>query len=164
MGGVIDHIDMWMAIVGPGRVLVGTYDPADDPGNAAVLDRNAARLEAMGYVVSRVPMPSPWCKKAAVGCIGKENLAVTCDTNGSARVWATYTNSIRVGDAMLVPVFRWVPAPLAARVAAQEAEALAVYQRELDASFGPGAVRAIPIPSDAIIPCQGAFHCVTMTW
>lgn len=164
VGDVIDHIDMWMAFLSPRTVLVGRYDPADDPDNAAILDGNAARLESLGYRVARVPMPTPWCKKSLSGCIGKEHLVTTCDHKQSARVWATYTNSIRVGDQMIVPVFHWVPEAIEAQVAAQEQEALATYQVELDREFGAGAVTVVPVASDVIIPCQGTFHCISMTY
>lgn len=165
VGDVIDHIDMWMAFVSPTTALVGRYDVADDPENAAILDGNAARLESMGYRVARIPMPSPWCFKGTATCIADDARRMTeCGDRSTARVWATYTNSIRVGDRMIVPVYRWAPDSMRDHVAAQEAEALAVYQAELDLAFGPGAVEVVAAGSDAIIPCLGTFHCISKTY
>ncbi len=162
-GGVIDHIDMWMTVLSRKTILVGRYETADDPVNAAILDRNAQRLAGMGYRVVRVPMPKPYCKQLNATCTGQPNLIGPCDGT-SERVWATYMNSIRLGNAMAVPVFRWVPDSHKATIAAQEAEALGIYQRELDREFGRNAVRVTPIQSDSLIPCQGSLHCVTMTY
>ncbi|RKG86867.1 hypothetical protein D7W82_15190 [Corallococcus sp. CA049B] len=61
-GNVIDHIDMWMAVLSPKTVLVGRYDVRDDAINAAILDRNARRLADLGYDVVRIPMPTPYCR------------------------------------------------------------------------------------------------------
>lgn len=163
VGGVIDHIDMWMTVLSKKTILVGRYDVADDAENAAILDRNAQRLSDLGYRVVRVPMPKPYCKQLNATCTGQQNLIGKCDGT-SERVWATYMNSIRLGNAMAVPVFRWVPDSHKAIIAAQEAEAFAIYQRELDREFGRGAVQVVPIQSDGIIPCQGSLHCVTMTY
>jgi agmatine/peptidylarginine deiminase len=163
VGGVIDHIDMWMTVLSRKTILVGRYDVADDAQNAAILDRNAQRLSNLGYRVVRVPMPKPYCKQLNATCTGQANLIGKCD-GASERVWATYMNSIRLGNALAVPVFRWVPESHKAIIAAQEAEAFATYQRELDREFGRGAVQVVPIQSDGIIPCQGSLHCVTMTY
>ncbi|HZI09626.1 MAG TPA: agmatine deiminase family protein [Myxococcus sp.] len=163
VGGVIDHVDMWMTVLSRRTILVGKYDVADDAANAAILDRNAQRLANMGYRVVRVPMPKPYCKQLNATCTGKESLIGPCDGT-SERVWATYMNSIRLGNALAVPVFKWVPQSHKAIIAAQEAEALSIYQRELDREFGRNAVRVTPIQSDSLIPCQGSLHCVTMTY
>jgi agmatine deiminase len=163
VGGVIDHVDMWMTVLSKKTILVGRYDVADDAQNAAILDRNAQRLSNLGYRVVRVPMPKPYCKQLNATCTGQENLIGPCD-GSSERVWATYMNSIRLGNALAVPVFRWVPESHKAIIAKQEAEAFATYQRELDREFGRGAVQVVPIQSDGIIPCQGSLHCVTMTY
>jgi agmatine/peptidylarginine deiminase len=163
VGGVIDHVDMWMTIISRNTILVGRYDVADDPENAAILDRNARRLSAMGYRVVRVPMPKPYCRTASATCTGNAALIGPCGP-ASERIWATYMNSIRLGNALAVPVFRWVPDSHKATIAAQEAEALSIYQRELDRAFGPGAVQVVRIQSDGIIPCQGSLHCTTMTY
>jgi agmatine/peptidylarginine deiminase len=163
VGGVIDHVDMWMTVLSRRTLLVGQYAAADDAENAAILDRNAARLSSMGYRVVRVPMPKPYCRQSAMTCTGKEALIGPCDGT-SERVWATYMNSIRIGDTVAVPVFKWVPESHRATIAAQEAQALATYRRELDREFGAGKVTVTPLQSDGLIPCQGSLHCVTMTY
>lgn len=162
-GGVIDHVDMWMTVLSRRTILVGRYDVADDAVNAAILDRNAQRLAGLGYRVVRVPMPKPYCKQLNATCTGKPSLIGPCDGT-SERVWATYMNSIRLGNALAVPVFQWVPESHQAIIAQQQQEALSTYQRELDREFGRGKVQVVPIQSDSIIPCQGSLHCVTMTY
>jgi agmatine/peptidylarginine deiminase len=162
-GGVIDHVDMWMTVLSRRTILVGQYDVADDAVNAAILDRNAQRLAGLGYRVVRVPMPKPYCKQRNATCTGKESLIGPCDGT-SDRVWATYMNSIRLGNALAVPVFQWVPESHKAIIAQQQQQALSTYQRELDREFGRGAVQVVPIQSDSLIPCQGSLHCVTMTY
>lgn len=162
-GKVIDHIDMWMAVLSPKTVLVGRYDVRDDALNAAILDRNARRLADLGYDVVRIPMPTPYCQDDGDTCVGTPERIRECDGTNT-RVWATYLNSIRLGDVMAVPVYRWVPPSQAWRHHGQEQEALATYQWALDREFGAGAVKVVPIPSDTLIPCQGALHCITKTF
>ncbi len=76
------HADMFAMVTGPGRVLVGTYDPDDDPDNAAILDANAQRLRRAGFAVGRLPMPT--------------------NTDGRFR---SYTNALPLNDMVLVPVY-----------------------------------------------------------
>ena len=163
VGGVIDHIDMYMTFISSKTVLVGSYEVADDAENAAILDRNAATLASMGYRVVRVPMPKPYCRKLLSGCTGLEQQFEVCD-GANERMWATYMNSIRLGNVMAVPVYKWAPDSLKATVAAQEAEALAIYKRELDREFGKGKVKVVTVQGDSLIPCQGSLHCTTMTY
>jgi agmatine/peptidylarginine deiminase len=163
-GGVIDHIDMWMSVLSAKTVLVGRYDVRDDAVNAAILDRNAQHIAALGYEVLRIPMPTPYCAKdKGWACVATPEDIQECDGKNK-RVWATYLNSIRLGDLMAVPVYRWGPPSLAWRHHAQEQEALATYQWALDREFGAGAVKVVPIQSDALIPCQGSLHCLTKTF
>jgi agmatine/peptidylarginine deiminase len=163
VGGVIDHIDMWMTFISSKTVLVGQYDAADDADNAAILDRNAAKLASMGYRVVRVPMPKPYCRKLLAGCTGLPQQIEVCDGTNE-RMWATYMNSIRLGNVMAVPVYKWVPEGDVATVAAQEAQALAIYKAELDREFGKGKVKVVTVQGDSLIPCQGSLHCTTMTY
>lgn len=161
-GDVIDHIDMWMAVLSSKTVLVGRYDVQDDAINAAILDRNAQRLAALGYDVVRIPMPTPYCQDDGDSCVGEPGRVRECDGTNT-RVWATYLNSLRLGDVMAVPMYRWVPASQAYRHQGQEQEALATYQWALDREYGPGAVKVHPIPSDTAIPCQGSLHRLAKT-
>jgi agmatine deiminase len=162
---VIDHVDMFMTFISPTKVLLGQIDPEEDPANAAILDRNAKTLEDAGYTVVRIPRPKRYCTvHRPTTCIANPGDSRECGGPGLDRVWATYANSIRVGDAMMVPVYHDVPKSLQDAVSKQEAEALAIFQRELDAEFGKGAVQVIPVVSDVMIPCQGSVHCISMTY
>jgi agmatine/peptidylarginine deiminase len=163
---VIDHVDMFMTFISATKVLMGQIDPADDPNNAAVLDRNAQRLQDAGYTVVRIPMPSRYCTALTPSCIANPGASQVCtgDHSRQDRVWATYANSIRVGNAMMVPVYHDVPDSLQDIISAQEQTALATFQQELDTEFGQGTVQVVPIVSDAMIPCQGSVHCITMTY
>lgn len=161
----IDHIDMFMTVISPTKIILGAYDYDDDPVNAEILDRNAITLEAAGYTVVRIPQPKHYCTvHRETTCQASPGDARECGGAGLDVVWATYANSIRVGNTVQVPVYRDVPASMADIIAAQEAEALATFQRELDAEYGEGAVEVIPIVSDALIPCLGSLHCITMTY
>ncbi len=108
-------------------------------------------------------MPKPYCRQRNATCTGNPSQIGRCDKT-SERVWATYMNSIRLGDAMAVPIYDWVPEEDRAQHLAERAEALAIYQRELDAEFGAGKVGVVTIQGDKLIPCQGSLHCTTMTY
>jgi len=100
------HVDMFATFTSPDTVVVGAYDPADDPANAAILDRNAARLAQVQLGrqklrVVRIPMPP----------------------NGD-KIWRSYTNVVYLNHALLLPSY-----PSLNR--AGEAEALAVYRQLL---------------------------------
>src|SRR5262249_4156630 len=138
-------------------------DAAFDPTNAQILDNNAQTLIDAGYTVVRIPQPRRYCTLNTASCIAGAGAQRLCGP-GLARVWATYANSIRVGNRMLVPVYRDVPPALATAIADQEAQALTIFQQELDTEFGPGTVQVVPIVSDAMIPCQGSVHCISMTY
>jgi len=177
---VIDHVDMWMTVISkrtdtnPGTIIVARLDPEDaaiDPTNAAVLERNAQTLIDAGYNVVRIPQPARYCTLRRGGtCIA--NAGDTRECVGSVdRVWATYANSMRIGNRMLVPIYRDPvddSSPLSQdvkdRIMRQEAEALATFQSALDADYGVGAVQVVPVVSDDMIPCQGSMHCITMTY
>jgi agmatine/peptidylarginine deiminase len=86
-------------------------------------------------------------------------------------VWATYANSIRIGNRMLVPIYRDpvsegspLPQEVKDRIMRQEAESLATYQSVLDNDYGVGVVQVVPVVSDDMIPCQGSMHCISMTY
>jgi agmatine/peptidylarginine deiminase len=165
---VIDHVDMFVTFISQRKVLIDQYDPADaavDSTNAGILDANAATMQAAGYTVVRIPTPRRHCTLFRPGtCIAQPGDTRLCTGPSDVRVWATYANSIRVGNAMMVPVYRDVPPSLSDAIAAQEATALATYQRELDTEFGAGVVQVVPVVSDAMIPCQGSVHCISMTY
>ena len=100
------HVDMFACFTGPDTVLVGQYDPKEDPVNAAILDRNAALLvgcrTAGGPLrVIRLPMPSH-----------------------RDRIWRTYTNVVFANRLLLVPTY-----PASDQAADQRA--LEIYRRLL---------------------------------
>jgi agmatine deiminase len=174
---VIDHVDMFMTFVSPQTVIVGRLDPEDaafDPNNAAILERNAQTLSDAGYNIVRIPQPSRYCTLRRSGtCVANPNDTRECvgGTPAQDRVWATYANSIRIGNRMLVPVYHDpvsdsspLPQDLKVRINRQEAEALDTFQATLDSEFGPGAVTVVPVVSDDMIPCQGSMHCISMTY
>jgi agmatine/peptidylarginine deiminase len=180
---VIDHVDMLMTFISartetnPGTVLVARLDPEDaafDPDNAAILDRNAQTLVDAGYNVIRIPQPARYCTlRRGNNCIANADDTLEC-VSGSPprdRVWATYANSMRVGNRMLVPIYRDpvsdgspLPQDVKDRIMRQETEALTTYQTALDNEFGVGAVEVVPVVSDDMIPCQGSMHCISMTY
>src|SRR5262249_1929884 len=166
---VIDHIDMYMTFISPQTVIVAQLDPEDaafDPTNAAIMDANAQTLSDAGYNVVRIPQVRRYCTVRNLStCVANPGAARMCNAGGSLdRVWATYANSIRVGNKMMVPVYRDVPAELADAIAEQEATALATFQATLDQEYGEGVVQVTPIVSDFLIPCQGSVHCISMTY
>ncbi|MBT8493116.1 MAG: agmatine deiminase family protein [Deltaproteobacteria bacterium] len=77
------HVDILTHVTGPGQILVGQYSNGQDSINAQRLDTAAARLQAAGWQVTRLPMPS----------------------NSGRQVWRTYTNGLAVNGAVLVPVY-----------------------------------------------------------
>ncbi len=101
-----EHVDMFAAFTSPNTVVVGRYHPAVDPVNAALLDRNAARLEGLPTAhgplrVERIPMP----------------------TNRDG-VFRTYTNVLLADGLLLLPSYPGVDEEA-------EREAVAVYTRLL---------------------------------
>ena len=121
-----EHVDMFATVTGPGQVLVGSYAHEEDRVNARRLDITARQLAAAGFQVRRVPMP-----------------------HHRDGVFRTYTNSLAVGNKVLVPVY--------ADDRRHEARALQVFQQAY-----PGRV-IVPVDSSEIIHRDGALHCVIMT-
>jgi agmatine deiminase len=100
------HVDVFACFTGPGTIVVGHYDASADPQNAAVLDRNAARLAEVrtrgGMLnVVRIPMPS--------------------NEDGA---WRSFANVVFANGTLLVPVYPQTDA-------AAGKEALAIYRRLL---------------------------------
>jgi len=207
-GGIIDHIDMFMTLLSPEVVLMGDYnyqteeglyltrsangDP-DDPVNAAILDRNAALMEELGYTVVRIPMPTPFCARhqffnctfdqfrdlssdTIIECPadvydsdGVFEGAVDAETGKPVyRTWATFANSIRIGDGLMMPSYQAsyqaLPEDLRELLQAQEDEAFKIYQRELDDLYGSGTVTVMRVQSDGLAPCFGSLQCITKTY
>ena len=171
---VIDHVDMFMSFISPQTIIVARLDDEDaaiDPTNAAILDRNAQTLSDAGYNVVRIPQPARYCTvRRTTTCVANQNDTRVCE-GAVDRVWATYANSIRIGNRMLVPVYHDpvsdsspLPQEVKDRINRQEAEALGTFQATLDSEFGQDAVTVVPVLSDDMIPCQGSMHCISMTY
>jgi len=98
------HVDMFSKFMDETHVLLGRYDPALQPENAAILDENEKMLEAVVNEAGGTPevfrLPLPWDKTG---------------------VWYTYTNSLIVNDTVLVPVY--------SKFKDLEAEALEAYAK-----------------------------------
>jgi agmatine/peptidylarginine deiminase len=104
--GPTAHVDMFATFTAPDTVVVGRYDPADDPVNADMLDRMADYLRGMDsgagpLKVERIPMPP----------------------HGDG-VWRTYANAVYANDVVVVPVYAGVDPRV-------EREALDTYRRLL---------------------------------
>jgi agmatine/peptidylarginine deiminase len=166
-------------------------DVPDDPVNAAILDDNADLLEELGYNVVRIPMPVPFCTRGW-NCVPDYERDLTGETIvpcpdevydddgtfvGGAdpttgepflRTWATFANSIRIGDSLMMPSYPESAAALDSDLGqlllAQEQEAQRVYQQELDRLYGDGAVTVVPVASDGLAPCNGSLQCITKTY
>jgi len=87
LGEGTSHVDMFATFTSPDTVVVGAYDPAEDPENAEILDRNAERLSEVivngrNLRVVRIPMPA--------------------HDDG---IWRTYTNVVFANGVLLVPIY-----------------------------------------------------------
>ena len=76
------HIDMQSKIVNDTTVIVGEYSPSQDPQNHTITNNNAAYIEAAGYNIVRMPMPT--------------------NADGSFR---TFINSLFVNGVNMLPVY-----------------------------------------------------------
>ena len=140
LGGVIDHVDMFLSVADPTTLLLGEVDRASDPVNHARLEEAAATLRATRtldgrpYAIVRVPMVPRSPAEVQTG-----ELAL--------RSWL---NLVPLNDRVLVPVYAdaspTVQATAIARIAA------AFPQREV-----------VPVPADAAGARYGALRCLTVT-
>jgi len=126
------HVDMFMKIVGPNTVLVGQYGP--DQVDFDVLEECAALFaqETNGagqpWRVVRIVQPDVYYTQFVLPVV------------------RTYTNSLIVNNAVIVPVYG----------IAEDEEALAVYKEVFPDKT------IVPLNAEDIIPSGGAWHCVTM--
>lgn len=136
VGELTGHVDMFATFTAPDTVVVGQYAEAADPINAAILDRNAARLAALEPPVGplrvvRIPMP-----RRVLLPSGQQ-------------LWPTYTNVVFGNDKLLVPNYPGLD-PEA------EAAAMKTYKQLLPNRDIVG-IDAAPLLSGG-----GSLHCVTM--
>lgn len=76
------HVDMYVALPGHGRAIVGSYPAWQDPENALLLDEAAEQLRVAGFEVSRIPM------------------GYNADS-----IYRTYTNLLALNGIVLVPIY-----------------------------------------------------------
>lgn len=100
------HVDMFATFVSHDTVLVGQYDPSDDPVNADFLEENVrilkkVHVDGKPLNVIRIPMP----------------------TNAGG-VWRTYTNCIFANGAVVVPTYTGIDPEI-------ERQALSTYSSAL---------------------------------
>ena len=153
------HIDMWAKFLDDRTVMVNEIRPEifNLPYSftdrqkvqeiADYLDARTSEMQRLGFRVVRVPMPAP------------------AFSNQRGDLIRSYTNSLFVNGATIVPVYR---SPYygaehgnrfgqyedAALLAEYEAEALNIYRQ-----YG---YRTSTIVTDDLIAMFGAVHCVTM--
>ncbi len=87
VGEMTGHVDMFATFTAPDTVVVGSIAKATDPVNAAILDRNAARLAAV---------------RTARGPLNVVRIPMAPHGDG---VWRTYTNVIYANGLLLVPIY-----------------------------------------------------------
>ena len=126
------HVDLIAKFVSPDSIILGRYDPADDPENAARLERNAERLSNIRLAdgrplkISRILLPS-----------------------ARDKVFRSYTNALQIGQDLLMPIYPdWPELNEAARMTFEEhmTDGGQVYE----------------ISAENVNHFGGAIHCTTM--
>lgn len=126
------HVDMFAKFTARDTILVGQYDPADDPVNAAILNDNAARLaeltlsDGTPVKVVRIPMPS-----------------------AGGGVYRSYTNSLLANGTVIMPSYD--------TDFILEPAAVAAYEAALPAGY-----TVATVDSSQVIQWGGAVHCTAM--
>jgi agmatine deiminase len=128
------HVDMYFTFVDAHNAIVGSYTPEEDAGNSALLDAQAATLEANGITVHRVPM----LPHDDINRDGWDDYHTVI--NG-------YFASTDAEKVFLMPTFN-IRYP-------DETEAA----REAMVAAMPG-VTIVDVPTDSLIAYGGAIHCV----
>jgi len=106
VGEPTGHVDMFACFTSADTIVVGRVDASVDPENAAMLDRNAARLAAVRTAD------------------GKLNVVRMAMPSGGDGMWRSFTNIVFANGTLLVPSYPDV-APAAGE------KALALYRRLL---------------------------------
>jgi agmatine deiminase len=78
------HIDVFLYVTGPGKVLLGRYRPMEDDENHRRLEESARILRAAGFEVDRIPMPR----------------------NDRRTIFRSYTNALAANGVVFVPTYR----------------------------------------------------------
>ena len=126
------HVDMFMKIIGPNRVLIGQYQPGQPDyqvlEDCAALFANGTNGAGQPWQVIRVPMPDVYYAFFALPVV------------------RTYINGLMVNDQVIIPTYG-IP---------EDDAALSIIRNAL-----PGRT-IVPINANQIIESAGAWHCVLM--
>lgn len=139
VGDVVPHVDMFLLPAAEDLVLLGYYDPQQEPISHDILESNRAILESVRLAdgrplrIVRVPMPDPWLVPSA----------------GEPVLHRSYLNLLVFNDAVMVPVYEGDPA--------REMAAL----RAIGDAF-PGR-RITSVGADEVSLDLGALHCIART-
>lgn len=154
------HVDMWMAWADHTTLLVGEYQPTQDPVNRAIIERNVrTKLEglhdpATGEPITIVRMPMP--SNCPAGFLSAPKLGVGAPPPAPPecpqvplqdRIWRTYLNVLLFNGTVMLPTY--------AQDRTFESEAIGIWQ-------GMG-FYVIPIDADLVVPYNGVFHCLAKT-
>jgi len=126
------HVDMFAAFVAEDHVLVSQIARGGDPVNAAVLNRNAARLENVKLAdgrrlkVTRIPTPPR-----------------------EGKFWSTFTNVIFANDLVLLPA-------LSSDQNAYVERAVSVYRTVLPKH------KVVVIDTSSLKKLEGSVHCMSI--
>ena len=126
------HVDMFCAFVAEDHVLVSQLDRRGDPVNAALLDRNAARLEKVKLKdgrklrVTRLPTPPR-----------------------EGKYWSTFTNVIFANDLVLLPAFSTDQNAYVER-------AVSVYKAVMPDH------KVVVIDTSSLKKLEGSVHCMSI--
>lgn len=129
------HVDWFVTFVAEDTVVVGEYDQEADVENAAILNRNAAKLQKIrlsktgkSLRVVRIPMPPPL-------------------TDSSQGFGGTYTNVVFANGKLLVPQWKYA--------GDLNSKAIRIYQKLLPDW------QIVPLDCTDMLPYAGAIHCAT---
>jgi agmatine/peptidylarginine deiminase len=126
------HVDMFAAFVADDHVLVSQLSRGGDPVNAAVLDRNAQRLQDVKLVdgrklkVTRIPTPPR-----------------------EGKFWSTFTNVIFANDLILLPA-------LSSDQNAYVERAVSIYKSLLPKH------EVVVIDTSSLKKLEGSVHCMSI--
>lgn len=132
VGEPTGHVDMFATFTGPNTVVVGQYSLEEDAENAAVLDRNAARLAAV---------------TTSQGRLRVERIPMGRKDDG---IWRTYTNCIYANGVLVIPAYH------AGGDNGRLEQAYACYRRLL-VNW-----RIAAVDTSALIQEGGSLHCASL--
>lgn len=127
------HIDFCLTFLRRNLVVVGAYDPAYDPVNAAILDEMANTLRGL---------------QTSMGPMKVERIYMPPRT--PAGDWRSYCNVLMCNGVILVPSYSDVDRAL-------EQKAHATFARLMPSQ------EVVPINCDTLVKKRGVLHCVGIT-